>query len=133
MSEIEAVRSRRVKDALEAQPVDQGGMVDEELAQVGHEALAFVEFDKISGDEGSAEVRQRSGEGAVGRALGELRPGERADERAILGDEWVALDPGRQPGERVLERAGVVGRRRGRMGRAREGGAQPLERTGKIE
>jgi len=121
---VDAVGAGGIGHAGEPEPDDKGGMLDEEGAQISHEADVLVEFDKEGGDEGRTGVRSGSGPGAVGRALGAVRPGEGTEEGRVLLDERVRRDPGGQTG------GGHGGRADGQSGRR---GAPPaLEHGLKI-
>jgi hypothetical protein len=131
---IEAVRRGRVEDALKAKPAHQGGMLDQEVTQVGHITLALVEFDQEGSDEGRARVGVGAGPISVGRALRELVPRQIAQKRAIVLDKRVVLDPSGQPSEGMGQWAEVGERIRRRKGpEPRQGSAQSVELGGKIE
>jgi len=70
--------------------------------------------------------------GAVVRALGEGGPGEVADERAILGDEGVVLDPVGEEGAGLGERADQVGGGAARGGRAQNARRRVLKAVAKL-
>ena len=86
-----------------------------------------MEFDQEGSDEGRARVWLRARPGAVGRAFGEAGPGQAAEQRAILLDQRVALDPGGQWGVGVSERAAVKWHEWRADGPALEGSAEALE------
>jgi len=129
---IKPMRRGGIGHTREAEPVDQRGVLDEVGAQVGHVALAFVQLNEIGGGEGGTRVRVGAGPSAVGRAFGEVGPGERTKQIAILLDDWVGCDPGGQRRVGMRQRAGGVGQS-GRTRRpAEEGRAQPVERSSEI-
>jgi hypothetical protein len=108
-------------------------VLDEEGAQLAPEALALVKLDEEGGDERRARVGSGAGPGAGSVALGEVLPGEGAEEKAILLHNRVLGDPSREWSVGVSERAGRegvgVGRTR-RLGPQR--GREPVERGGKL-
>src|SRR5919202_573872 len=99
-------RSSGGRLARKAEQVDQRGMLDEIGAQVGHVALVLVQLDEKGGDEGRTGRRLRTGPGAVAGPLGELRPGQRPEEGAVLLDDRVGGDPGGQRSVGVRQREG---------------------------
>ncbi|NNJ12852.1 hypothetical protein EKD04_021225 [Chloroflexales bacterium ZM16-3] len=115
---VEAVGRGRVGDTGEAEPVDQGRVLDQVRPQVAHEALVLLELDQVGGGKGDARLGRRAGVGPVGGALGELAPGQVAEQGAVLLDDRVVRDPGRQHGVGLGQRTGGFGHggRRGRRG-----------------
>src|SRR6185436_13150911 len=119
---------------LEAVPPHQGRMLNQKGAQIGHVALALLKLDKIGSDEGGTWVGGRARPGTLSGALGEVSPGEGAEERAVMEDEGVLLDPFGKRKMRMGERAELLSRLRWRWGSAsRQGSAQALEWSSKIE
>ena len=129
---VEAAGRRRVGHAGEAEPVDQGRVFQQIGAQVAHEPLVLLELDQVGRDEGGAGLRGWPRPGAVGRALGELAPGQVAEQGAVLLHHRVGGDPGGQDGVRLGERTRDLNDDGRADRRAAKRGEQPVEDSGEC-
>ncbi len=90
--DVKAPGVGRGRDEGKAEDPHQRGVLDQELAQVGHVADVLVELDQVGGHVGRTGLGLGAGPGAVGIASGKVVPVEWAEEVEVLAGHCALTD-----------------------------------------